>query len=166
MATAKRPPVKSATKKGARDRAKVTPPVLTNTETFFCHSFIEFGTVKAAADRMGISELEGESMLRRPNVRKYLETYQAVFTAKMADAEVSKLMRKGITRETIAEQYMLLSMMPPERTKGSIDGQVEALSNLVDLMGLKFDTKDLPAMLRGMSADQLREYQQASGKPQ
>ncbi len=160
-------PAKKAAKKAAktrRPRAAKAPsiPVLSNTETWFCHRYIELGSVKDAAESLGLSEAEGQGLFSRPQVRKYLDSYQTLFIEKMAEARVATLMRKGINRDSIADRYMLLASMPPERTKGSIDGQVDALRAVTELLGIKFDPAKLPGILAAMTEDELKGYEAGS----
>lgn len=146
-----------AAKKTAK--RKLAPvPMLNAMETFFCHAYIERGKVREAGEAVGLSEVEADAYMQRATVRRYLENYRSKFQDIMAQAEANRLLRKKITRDTIAEQYLYLATMPPERTKGSVEAQVKALDSLVTLLGLKVDPAKLPEALRNMTDEQLAAY--------
>jgi hypothetical protein len=152
----------AATKKSAKTPKKAV--LLSQVEIAICHELLGGDKTSAQiAGALGLSLQDVTAIRARKHVQTYMAEYQAIFMNKMADAEARKLLKMNITRDTIAERLYLLSLTPPAETKGSIDGQVTALKELSDLLGLKFDANKLPEALRGMSDEQLRNY---AGMPQ
>ncbi len=153
--------------KAKRSPAKKAPkvPPITMLETAFAHIIIRDPrkSPAEAAVELGLEAAAGARYLARKPVQEYMSHYRALFAEKMAEREVDTLVKRNITRESIAERYLALADMPPERTKGSIEGQVKALIAAEELLGLKFDPKTLPAALAQMSDEQLRAY---AGTPQ
>lgn len=157
MASKKSTPAPPKKKRETKKKPPVVPPV-TQTEAAFCHLIIQGKTPEEAAEWLGCTAADAQTWQQRPSVRQYIESYRKVFVEKMAEAEVARLVRKQITRESIAEQFMSLALLPPERTRGSVDGQVRALEAVSTLLGLKFDPKLLPAQLQGLTDEQLEAY--------
>lgn len=157
-----------ATKRNAPGRPKDGRPVCNHLELAFCHFVMQGKSYTQAALAMGLTERDGDIYAHRANVKAYLERFTDRFLERMAMAETRKMMAAGISRDAVAQQLYYLGCMPPEETKGSIDGQVTALKELAELMGFKFDPKQLPETLRRMSEADLRNYAvgSASAKPQ
>lgn len=157
------PAAKKKTRKRTPKPAAV--PHLSQTETMFAHLLIKGQTPEEAAEWMGLSGIQAAAYAGRASVKKYMEHYRALFAQRMVDAEISVLLAKKITRESLAELLFSLAIMPPERTKGSIDGQIKAVVEATQLLGLKFDPTMLPAHLQGLSDEELRKYAVASPVP-
>lgn len=153
---------KPTKRKAAEKASKV--PAISQIEAAFCHLLIQGKTITAAAEELGLAPADGARYNQRKGVQQYMSHYRAIFAEKVAEYEAAALFKRKITRESIAEHFMALATMPPERTKGSIDGQVEALKAVGDLLGLKFDPKALPGLIGTMTDEQLRAYE--AGKPQ
>ena len=90
----------------------------------------------AVCSIMGMTPDQVDAVLNRMPVRRYLEKYQAQFIRLLATREVSKLLRIGVTRDTIALRLFELGQMDPDLTKGSIDGQVKALVECARILGV------------------------------
>jgi hypothetical protein len=133
---------------------------LTNVEIAFCHAVLgqEKTDPAAAAKGLGMTPHAGTILYKRPNVQEYLRVYNAAFMERMASKEVERLYSEGITRETLARRFWALGSLPPERTKGSIQGQVEALDALSGLLGFKIAPRDMDKYFEGKSDEQIRNF--------
>lgn len=94
---------------------------------------------EAAATRLGWKLAQVRKTLELPHVKLYAIQYREKFISVMVNREITSLVRQGITRNTIQQRLMDLAMLTPEQTKGSIDGQVKALSELANQLGIKKD---------------------------
>jgi hypothetical protein len=92
-----------------------------------------------AAKRVGLPLKRVREILAQPHVKLYAIQYRDVFMRTMAAKEAASLVRQGITPNTVQQRLMDLAMMPPSETKGSIDGQVKALTELSSHLKLKED---------------------------
>jgi hypothetical protein len=140
-----------------RKGTTATVPALNPIETAFAHLVIRGKSAPDAAEELGLAREDGPRYYARKAVQQYLAEYRSVFLQQMAAYEARELVKRKITRETVAARYMELADMPPEMTKGSIDGQVEALKAVSELLGMKFDPAKIPGLLSGMTDEQLRE---------
>lgn len=109
-------------------------------------------SVEAAAKALGWSAKKVRGCISRPAVKLYALEYRDKFLTIMAQKRANTLTRVGCTREAIIGRYMELGLMEPDRTKGTIDGQVKALQAASALAGF---TKDDP--LEGKTDQELED---------
>jgi len=55
-------------------------------------------------------------------------------------------------------RLLVLGLMEPEDTKGTIEGQVEALAQIAEILGMKFSPRDADRYFDGKTPEQLRNY--------
>lgn len=133
---------------------------LNNIELAFCHAFLaqEKSDPAAAAKGIGLTPHAGTILYKRPHIQQYLSVYNSAFMERMAEKEVGKLFDEGISRDSIARRLWALGSLPPERTKGSINGQVEALGELSTLLGFAIAPRDMDKYFEGKSDEQIRNF--------
>lgn len=122
---------------------------LTRQEQACVHISMEESREKAAV-RLGWTIEQVMECLRQPHVKLYAIEYREKFMAHLARKRAASLNKVGVNSTSVQERLMELAQMAPEQTKGTIDGQVKALSALANILGL---TKDDP--LKGKSDEEL-----------
>jgi hypothetical protein len=143
-------------RKTARKKPANEPPALTTLEAAFCHLLIAERTPEQAAEELGLGPTDATAYMQRRSIATYMKQYRALVMDKMASREALAIGKLKITRESLLLRLYQLSMMPPHETKGNIAGQVEAIREMRDLLGLKFDPKQLPDLLARMTEEELR----------
>ena len=111
-----------------------------------------------ACRRLGMDVKLAKLLPRRPRVRRYMTAYIEEFMKRKAMEEVDNLKTIGISRDMIAQRYLSLAMMPPERTRFTINGQVAALDGLSAILGFKIAARDMDEFFRGKSDEQVQNY--------
>jgi len=116
---------------------------------------IEEGKEEAAI-RMGWAVEEVQALIESPKAKLFMVKMQDSWAELIAQRKMARFVRKGITPGSVQERFMELAMMEPERTKGTIEGQVKALRSLAEMMGLLGHNQEDP--LKNKSVDELKEY--------
>lgn len=147
-----------------RKQPAAKAPPLTPLESAFSHLLIAGKNHLEAAAELGLSPEDAVRYNAKGKIHTYVGQYRAIFMERMAAREVDILIKRKITRETIAEKLIALADTPPERTRGSIEGQVKALDSAVALLGFKFDPTKLP--WGSMSDEELKTLETGSNTPQ
>ena len=135
--------------------------ILTEQETVLIHMCMKYGTKDGpgkAAEALEVPLEDLKKQLRTTRVRNYLQQYQRAFIQRMAQYELEKIAEYGVTRESIISGLYALSLCPPELTKGTVDGQVEALKTIADILGLKFNPRDADVYFKDKTPVQLKNY--------
>lgn len=131
--------------------------VLTEEMKTFIHLAMKDGEQKAAA-MLHLSAAEVKGMLRLKPVSDYLKQYRHAFLKQMAAYEVGRITRYPVTREDVIGRYWALANMPPEETRGNIDGQKTALDGIAEILGMKFSPRDADSFFRDKTPEQLKNY--------
>ena len=109
---------------------------------------------ESAALELKMSMTEVQEIMDSAPVRLYLQKIQAEEIVQMARVKVRSMRALKIGRPEIERRLMELANMDPEKTKGTIDGQVKALNTLATRFGYgneKDPTQDMtPEELREM----------------
>lgn len=92
---------------------------------------------ETAAKRLGWPLKRVKETLNKPHVKLYAIRFREDFIKEFVRQEVATSRKKGVSRDTVQERLMAIAMMPPNETKGSVDGQVKALQELSAQLGLK-----------------------------
>lgn len=108
-------------------------------------------SIESAASQLGWSLKEVRECLKRPHVRLYAMEVRNELIKRVAQEKGRRWRKKGISPVSVQERLMEIAMMPPNETKGSVDGQVKALQELASHLGLK---KDDP--LTGKTEEELK----------
>jgi hypothetical protein len=111
---------------------------LTNDELTCVHISMKTSR-EEAAKRLNWALAKVRKTLEQPHVKLYAIQYREKFISVMVNKEITQLVRQGITPTSVQQRLMDLAMLPPDATKGSIDGQVKALTELSNHLGLKKD---------------------------
>lgn len=141
--------------------------VLTDAELRLCHYFIRGGRSDAECGRLcGFTPSRTVTLKASLRVQNYMETYLQQFREKMISREVEHFDKEGITRNTLLNLLRNIAEMLPERTRGSVEGQVAAVGQMAAIMGETFNPRDWGKALGSMSDEQLRQLAPESTKPQ
>lgn len=150
-----------ATATTKRKRPRGTVHIITEDERVVAHLYIKHGSSKGAteaASHLKLTQDQVKALLKKPAVQRYLQNYNHAFLREMARYELSRVTRFSVTREDVIGRLHMLSLMPPEDTKGSIDGQVEALNAITEILGLKFSPRDADTFFANRTPEELRNY--------
>ena len=90
---------------------------------------------ESAALELNMSLTEVQEIMDSAPVRLYLQKIQAEEIVQMARIKVRSMRQLKIGRPEIERRLMELANMDPEKTKGTIDGQVKALNTLATRFG-------------------------------
>jgi hypothetical protein len=90
---------------------------------------------ESAAIELKMSLAEVQEIMDSASVRLYLRKLQAEEIEQMARVKVRSMRQLKIGRPEIERRLMELANMDPEKTKGTIDGQVKALNTLATRFG-------------------------------
>ncbi len=95
---------------------------------------VEYDEQKAAIE-MGWPLAQVKALLKEERTKQFLTRADDHFFKEYAKSRVRHLLKVGVTKANIEDRLMQLAMMDPAHTKGSIEGQVKALSTLADKFG-------------------------------
>ena len=114
----------------------VTDPI-TNQEIAFVHLILA-GTMndRRAAKAAGLNPDSAAYIKAKPRVQAYMIEHRAAVEEKLVDQEVDGLRKLSLSRDQILTRLWELATLNPEATRGSISGQVKAMSMIVALEGL------------------------------
>jgi hypothetical protein len=114
----------------------VTDPI-TDQEMAFAHLVLS-GTMndRRAAEAVGLNPDTAAYTKSKPRVRDYMIEYRAAVREKLVDQEAQGLRRLNIGRDQILDRLWELAALSSEATRGSITGQIKALSMIVAIEGL------------------------------
>jgi len=108
---------------------------------------------ESAAIELNMSLTEVQEILDSAPVRLFLSKLQDEEIKELAKTKVRRMRKVGICKANIEQQLMHLMMMDPEKTKGTVDGQVKAASLLLDKCG--YGREEDP--LKGKTPEELRQ---------
>ena len=114
----------------------VTDPI-TNQEIAFVHLILA-GTMndRRAAKSAGLNPDSAAYIKAKPRVQAYMIEHRAAVEGKLVDQEVEGLRKLSLSRDQILTRLWELATLNPEATRGSIAGQVKAMSMILALEGL------------------------------
>ena len=114
----------------------VTDPI-TNQEIAFVHLILA-GTMndRRAAKSAGLNPDSAAYIKAKPRVQAYMLDHRAAVEEKLVDQEVEGLRKLSLSRDQILTRLWELAKLSPEVTRGSIAGQVKAMSMILALEGL------------------------------
>jgi hypothetical protein len=91
---------------------------------------------ESCAEQAGFKRGMGRQVKRRPCVQKYMQERRDRLLAEIERGEIDSLKKFEIGREAIIARLWAIGNMGPEKTNGSVLGQVQALNSLNELLGL------------------------------
>jgi hypothetical protein len=124
---------------------KVTDPI-TDQEMAFAHLILS-GTMtdRQAAEAVGLNPETAAYTKAKPRVRAYMLEHRAAVREKLVDQEAEGLRRLNIGRDQILDRLWELATLSHEATRGSIAGQIKALTMIVAIEGLIPDRRSSPS---------------------
>jgi hypothetical protein len=110
---------------------------ITDQEMAFAHLVLS-GTMndRAAAEAAGLNPDSAAYTKSKPRVRDYMIEHRAAVTEKLIDQEVEGLRKLNLGRDQILTRLWELANLSHEVTRGTIAGQIKALSMIVAIEGL------------------------------
>jgi hypothetical protein len=114
----------------------VSDPI-TDQEIAFAHLVLS-GTMndRAAAEAVGLNPDTAAYTKAKPRVRAYMSEHRAAVNEKLVDHEVEGLRSLNLGRDQILARLWELANLSHEVTRGSIAGQIKALTMIVAIEGL------------------------------
>jgi hypothetical protein len=115
---------------------QVSDPI-TDQEIAFAHLVLS-GTMtdRRAAEAVGLNPDTAAYTKAKPRVRAYMLEHRAAVHEQLVEQETDGLHRLNLGREQVLARLWEIANLRPEMTRGSITGQVKALSMIVAIEGL------------------------------
>jgi len=114
----------------------VTDPI-TDQEMAFAHLILS-GTMndRRAAEAVGLNPEAAAYTKAKTRVRAYMIEHRAAVREKLVDQEANGLRKLNLGRDQVLDRLWELATLSHEATRGSIAGQIKALSMIVAIEGL------------------------------
>jgi hypothetical protein len=114
----------------------VTDPITDQEMAFAC--LILSGTMndRRAAEAVGLNPESAAYIKSKPRVRAYMTEHRAAVNERLVDQEAGGLRKLNLGRDKILDRLWELATLSHEVTRGSIAGQLRALSMIVAIEGL------------------------------
>ncbi len=114
----------------------VSDPI-TDQEMAFAHLVLT-GTMndRRAAEAVGLNPETAAYIKSKPRVRAYMIEHRAAVRERLVDEEAEGLRQLNLGRDQILARLWELANLSPEATRGSMAGQIKALSMIVAIEGL------------------------------
>jgi hypothetical protein len=93
-------------------------------------------TDRRAAEAVGLNPDTAAYTKSKPRVRAYMVEHRATVQQQLVEQETEGLRRLNLGREQVLARLWEIANLSPEMTRGSITGQVKALSMIVAMQGL------------------------------
>ncbi len=91
---------------------------------------------RAAAQAAGLNPDTAAYTKAKPRVRAYMLEHRAAMQQQLVDAETEALNRKNLWRKQVLDRLWEIANLAAETTRGSITGQVKAISMIVAIEGM------------------------------
>ena len=123
----------------------VTDPI-TDQEMAFAHLVLS-GTMndRRAAEAVGLNPDTAAYTKSKPRVRAYMIEHRAAVREKLVDQEAGRLRNLNLGRDRILTRLWELAALSSEATRGSIAGQIKALSMISAIEGFIPDRRLSPS---------------------
>ena len=123
----------------------VSDPI-TDQEIAFAHLILA-GTMtdRAAAEAVGLNPDTAAYTKAKPRVHDYMIEHRAAVKEKLINQEVDGLRKLNFGRDQILDRLWELANLSHEVTRGSIAGQIKALSMIIAIEGLIPDRRSAPS---------------------
>jgi hypothetical protein len=89
-----------------------------------------------AAEAAGLNPTTAAYTKSKPRVRAYMLEHRAFMQQQIVEQETESLRRFSVSREQVLDRLWELATMSSEMTRGSITGQVKAVSMIVAIEGM------------------------------
>ena len=93
-------------------------------------------TDREAAQAVGLNPDAAAYTKSKPRVRAYMLEHRAAMQQQLVNQEAEKLRRQEQRREQVLDRLWEIAKLSPEMTRGSITGQVKAISMIVAIESL------------------------------
>ena len=115
---------------------KVNDPI-TDQEMAFAHLVLS-GTMtdRAAAETAGLNPESAAYTKSKPRVRAYMAEHRAALREKLVAEESEGLRKLNVGRDKVLARLWYLATLPPEVTRGNINGQLKAIAMFSAMGGL------------------------------
>jgi hypothetical protein len=153
---------------------KVSDPI-TDQEIAFARLILSGAmTDRRAAEAVGLNPNSAAYTKSKPRVRAYMLQHRTAVQQKLVQQEADGLRRLNVDREQVLKRLWEIANLSPEMTRGSVTGQVKALSMIVamenfipDRRAVASEKKSPPAPTAQIyTAAWLREQQAKAIDPQ
>jgi hypothetical protein len=152
---------------------KVTDPI-TDQEIAFARLVLSGAmTDRHAAEAVGLNPDSAAYTKSKPRVRAYMLEHRAAVQQQLVQQEADGLHRRNLDREKVLDRLWEIANLSPEMTRGSITGQVKALSMIVAMENFIPDRRAVSAEKRSplppaqiYTSAWLREQQATTTDPQ
>jgi hypothetical protein len=120
--------------------------LITDQEMAFAHLILS-GTMndRRAAEAVGLNPDTAAYTKSKPRVRDYMTEHRAAVSERLVDQEAQGLRQLNIGRDQILTRLWELATLSHEATRGSIAGQVKALSMIMAIEGFIPDRRLSPS---------------------
>jgi hypothetical protein len=140
---------------------KVSDPI-TDQEIAFARLVLSGAmTDRRAAETAGLNPDSAAYTKAKPRVRAYMLDHRAAVQQQLVQQEADGLRRLSLDREQVLARLWQIANLGPEMTRGSITGQVKALSMIVamenfipDRLAISSQKKSAPAPTPGPGPSQ------------
>jgi hypothetical protein len=125
---------------------KPVTDLITDQEMAYVHLILS-GTMndRRAAEAVGLNPDTAAYTKAKPRVRAYMNDHRAAVREKLVDQEAQGLRQLNLGRDQILARLWELANLSPEATRGSMTGQIKALSMIVAIEGLIPDRRLSPS---------------------
>jgi hypothetical protein len=132
----------------------VTDPI-TDQEMAFAHLVLS-GTMddRRAAEAVGLKPDAAPYTKSKPRVRAYMTEHRAAVREKLLDEEVDRLRKLNLGRDRLLTRLWELADLSAEATRGSIAGQIKALSMISAIEGFIPGRRLSPSATQPIAADE------------
>jgi hypothetical protein len=115
---------------------KVSDPI-TDQEMAFAHLVLS-GTMtdRRAAETAGLNPESAAYTKSKPRVRAYMAEHRAALREKLLLQESEGLRKLNVGRDKVLERLWELATLPPDVTRGNINGQLKAVAMFAAMGGL------------------------------
>ena len=124
---------------------KVSDPI-TDQEIAFARLVLSGAmTDRHAAEAVGLSPDSAAYTKAKPRVRAYMREHRAAVQQQLVQQEAEGLRRLNLDREQVLARLWEIANLSPDMTRGSVTGQVKALSMIVAIQNFIPDRRALSA---------------------
>lgn len=114
--------------------------------------------IQFAARLCGLSEDQGRRAFARKQVSQFMKDHKRREAEYLVQMEVRSLRKKGIGKAEVLAHLDRLAAIDPERTRGSIEGQVKAAQAAATILGLNVAPRDPDSFFKGRSLEEMDYY--------
>jgi hypothetical protein len=140
--------------------------LITDQEMAFARLVLAGGiTDRQAADAAGLNPDSAAYTKSKPTVRAYMLEHRAAVQQQLVQQESEGLRRSNLDREKVLDRLWEIAYLSPEITRGSITGQVKALSMIVAMQNFIPDRRAASSQKKSVAAPAQDEYETGVPEP-